>query len=125
MRRETLKELSRKFDNNEQLLRHKFKSSSLKMKWPQMISLKFKNKRKRLLFNMIARNLKSRSLETLLMLKLIVFTVLKIVNISLRCQWKSVRKKFRFIRTFSFLNPKLQRKKDTRSLLSCNTEKLV
>jgi len=124
MRREILKKLSRKLELKELTLKLKSKNLDSRMRWLQTILKLFSKKKKKLSFNMIAKNLKLKNLETLLTLKLIEFTDLKTENINWRCPWKKEKKKFKFIKISLFQNRKLLKKRDIRLLLSKSSERL-
>ena len=80
-----------------------------------MISLRFKRRKRRLSYSMIARSLKLRSSEIPSTLKLIASMVSKIENTNLRCPWKSEKKKSRFTKIYSYLSQRLQKRRDTKS----------
>lgn len=124
MRRETSRGSLIRFDSRDKLWKLKFKSLSLRTRWLLTTWVTFRTRRKRPWFSMTARSWRLKSSETPFMLKLIVSMVLRIESTSLKCRWKSVRKKFKFTKISLLLNQRLLKKRDIRLQLSCSIERL-
>lgn len=57
-------------------------------------------------------------------MRLIEYMVLKIVNTSSKCPWRKERRRFKFIKTFLSLSPRLLKRRGIRLPSSSLTERL-